>query len=473
MLGGSGRDLRRTVNLSEHGLFDTPYYIKFLRQFQEKLVKNMKINGNLAVDLSAAEQQLLFQHNPQTTSGWITLAKKDPTTKRFRQYHYQPEELALVLSEWMGEDVYYSQNTFYKPKRRIDTIRQLRSLYVDLDVYNLGLTPEWVLGKLEFETFGQGLPEPNMVIFSGRGLVLVWNIEPIPYHAMPLWRAVETYFVDQLKEVGADAKASDPARIFRLAGTINSKSNAMVQTEYRHDYRYDIHQIQDDYLPELSPKKLAVKKKGRHTKIVRMFNTYTLHLSRARDIARLVELRHGDVEGFRETILFLYRYWTCCFTDDPDKALEDTLSLNNEFIHPLPEKEVRSATKSAEKAWSAKSDAKANELAKALGYPGAGYNIPNAKIIEWLDITPEEQQHLSSIIGAVEKRRRNRLQKEKWRRSQGMRPMEEYNQDRKQQVLSKADQLKRLILENPRWTNAQLAEAMNTTVRSVQRWKKH
>ena len=433
----------------------------------------MKNSSNLAIRLDAAEQQLLFHHNPRNTSGWITLAKKDPDTKRFRQYHYKPEELASVLSEWMGEDVYYSQNTFYKPQRRIDTIRQLRSIYVDLDVYNLNLTPEWVLGKLEFETFGQALPEPNMVIFSGRGLVLIWNIEPIPYKAMPLWRAVETFFVEQLKEVGADTKATDPARIFRLAGTINSKNQAIVETEYRHAYRYDIHQLQYDYLPELSPKKLAVKKKGRKTKIVRMFNTYTLHLSRARDIAKLVELRQGDVEGFRETILFLYRYWICCFTDDPDRALEDTLSLNSEFLNPLPEKEVRSATKSAEKAWGAKSDAKANELAKALGYPGAGYNMPNAKIIEWLDITPQEQEHLSSIIGAAEKRRRNRLQKEQWRRSQGMRPMEEYNQERKQQVLSQAEQLKILMQENPSWTNKQLAEAMNTTVRSVQRWKKH
>lgn len=433
----------------------------------------MKNSGNLAVRIDAAEQQLLFHHNPQNTSGWITLAKKDPDTKRFRQYHYQPEELASALTDWMGEDVYYSQNTFYKPQRRIDNIRQLRSLYVDLDVYNLGLSPEWVLGKLEFEYFGQSIPEPNMIIFSGRGLVLIWYIEPIPYKAMPLWRAVETFFVEQLKEVGADNKATDPARIFRLAGTINSKSRSIVKTEYRHDHRYDIHQLQFDYLPELSPKKLAVKKKGRKTKVIRMFNTYTLHLSRARDIAKLVELRQGAVEGFRETILFLYRYWTCCFTDDPDRALDDTLSLNSEFLHPLPEREVINATKSAQKAWEAKSDVKANEIAKSLGYPGAGYNMPNSKIIEWLDISPEEQEHLSSIIGAVEKRRRNRLQKEKWRRSIGMRPMKEYNQERKQQVLSQAEQLKILIKENPSWTNKQLAEAMNTTVRSVQRWKKH
>lgn len=433
----------------------------------------MKNYGNLAERIDAAERQLLFQHHPTNTDGWITLAKKDPQTKRFRQYHYKPEELASSLSEWMGEDVYYSQNSFFKPQRRIDNIRQLRSLYVDLDVYNLGLSPEWVLAKLEYEFFGQVIPEPNMVIFSGRGLVLIWNIEPIPYMAMPLWRAVENYLTEQLKDVGADSKATDPARIFRLAGTVNSKNKAVVRAEYRHTYRYDIHDLQFDYLPELSPKKLAAKKKGRKTKIVRMFNTYTLHLSRARDIAKLVELRQGDVEGYRETICFLYRYFICCFTDDPDRALDDTLDLNSEFIHPLPRREVINATKCAQKAWEAKSNAKANELAKAMGYPGAGYNLKSSKIIEWLDISPEEQKEMSSIIGSGEKRRRNLRLKEQQRRDQGMRPMEEYNQDRKQKVLSNAEQLKRLMTENPSWTNAQLADAMNTTVRSVQRWKKH
>lgn len=435
-------------------------------------MKYMKNNGNLAVNLQAAEKQLLFQHDPKSTNGWITLAKKDPNTKRFFQYHYQPEELASSLSEWTGEDVYFSQNTFFKPQRRIDNIRQLRSLYVDLDVYTQGLTPEWVLGKLELEFFGQTIPDPNIVLFSGRGLVLIWTIDPVPYMAMPLWKAVESYLCDTLKELGADAKATDPARIFRLAGSINSKNHATVKAEYRHDYRYDIHDLQYEYLPELSPKAQAVKKPGPKPKVLRLFNTYTLHLSRAKDLAKLVELRHGNMEGYRETTCFLYRYWTCCVTSDPARALEDTLNLNSEFTAPLKEKEVINATKCAQKAWEARSNDQANELAKAQGYPGAGYNLKNSKLIEWLDITPEEQTHMTTIIGAQEKRKRNLLLKEQQRRAKGIRPMEEYNQERKQKVESKAQTLRRLMKKHPAWTNAQLAEAMKTTVRTIQRLKK-
>lgn len=427
----------------------------------------MKNNGNLAVNLEAAEKQLLFQHNPQTTKGWITLAKKDPHTKRFFQYHYQPEELASSLSEWTGEDVYFSQNTFFKPQRRIDNIRQLRSLYVDLDVYTKGLEPEWVLGKLEHEYFGQTIPEPNLVVFSGRGLVLIWTIDPIPYMAMPLWRAVENYLVDQMKELGADIKATDPARIFRLAGSINSKNKALVKAEYRHAYRYDIHDLQYDYLPELSPKAQDPKKRGPKPKVLRMFNTYTLHLSRARDIAKLVELRQGDMEGYRETTCFLYRYWTCCLSNDPARALDDTLDLNSEFIKPLPQKEVINATKCAQKAWEAKSNEKANELAKAMGYPGAGYNLKNSKIIEWLDITPEEQTHMSTIIGSQEKRRRNTAAKMESRRAQGVQPREVYLSEAEQ----KRNIIRKAIKENPTMSIRALAQLTGQSRSAVQRVK--
>lgn len=425
---------------------------------------------------SSAERQILFQHNPQTTDGWITLARKDSQIKRFHQYHYRPEELASHLAQWTGEDVYYSQNSFYKPQRRIDNIRQLRSLYVDLDVYNLGISPEWALGKLEHEFFRQSIPEPNMVIFSGRGLVLVWNIDPVPYMAMPLWRALETRFLEILKELGADPKASDPARIFRLAGTVNSKNKAIVTTEYRHDYRYDIHDLQFDYLPELleaeREKEKEKKKKGRKSKVVRMFNTYTLHLARARDVAKLVELRHGNVTNYREFICFLFRYFTCCYTSDPDQALDETLDLNSEFSEPLSEREVKTATKNAEKAWSAKSDTKANEIARSMGYPGAGYYLTNRKIIEWLDISPEEQKEMSTIIGADEKRRRNRLAKEKSRRAQGVRPMEEYNQERRKVVETKTQTLQRLIANNPSWSNVKLAKEMGVSEGYIRKLKK-
>jgi hypothetical protein len=134
-----------------------------------------------------------------------------------------------------------------------------------------------------------------------------------------------------------------------------------------------------------------------------------LHYARILDLTKLVELRDYDVYGQRELICFLYRYWLCCFLDDPDEALGSTLELNSQFKNPLRKREVEKATKSAQKAWEARSDKQANEEAIKRGYPGAGYNIKNTKLIDWLDITDDEQRHLKTIIDGAEKRRRRLL----------------------------------------------------------------
>lgn len=406
-------------------------------------------------NLAIARHHAWFHH--YDADGFITIAKKDKVSGTFKQYHYNsPEQLAENLSEWIGDDVFFSQNTFYKPARRIENIRQLRSLYIDLDFYLFNYEPSWVIGKLEHEFFGQSIPEPNIIIFSGQGIVLIWLIEPVPYKALPLWQAVQKYMLKELESLGGDPKAVDAARIFRIAGSRNTKNGAYVRTEYRHDYRYDLHQIQQDYLPELKPKKKQ-QTKGRKKKIVQLFNIYSLHFARIRDIHKLIELRNGHMPHMRETTCFLYRYWMCCYLEDTEEALRATLELNDEFDRPLTPREVERATRSAEKAWEARSNKEADKIAKEKGYPGAGYNISNAKLIEWLDISQEEMEHLSTIINPKEKRRRDLTAKEKARRLAGIRPMEEYNMERKQQVDEKAEIIKKAIAENPGISTKKLA----------------
>ena len=73
----------------------------------------------------------------------------------------------------------------------------------------------------------------------------------------------------------------------------------------------------------------------------------------------------------------------------------------------------------AEKAYHVRNKAEANWIAREQGYPGAGYNVGNAKLIEWLDITEDEQVRMQTIIGRNEKRKRNRRQAETYRRHKG------------------------------------------------------
>lgn len=368
----------------------------------------------------AVEHIEMHHHN---ADGWITLAKKDGS--KYIQHHYRMNEMREKLKEWLGEDVYFSQNTFHKPQRRIENIRQLRALYVDVDHYLLNFSPDWVIGKMELELFGQKVPEPNLIIHSGRGFVVIWLHEPVPHMALPLWQAIENHFSAQFSLLGGDTKATDAARIFRVAGSTSSKSGDEVTVQYRHNHRYVLRQLQYDYLPELQPQP-TIKKRGKPGKVLYNYNASYLHFARVQDLIKLVALRKYDVYGYRETICFLYRYWTCCFLNDETEALRQTLELNSEFKEPLLEREVVRATKSAETAWQAKSNKTADRIAKERGYPGAGYNLSNKKIISWLDITPEEQKHFSTIIDKRTKYDRKNAKREKQRRDAGIMTRDTY-----------------------------------------------
>lgn len=424
-------------------------------------------------DVEKAKRHVLFTHDG-TADGFITIAKKTQNG-RFQQYHYKPEQLAEHLSKWLGEDVFFSQNTFYKPLRRIETIRQLRTLYIDLDCYNLDFPADWVLGKLELESFNEELPEPNLVIFSGRGLVLIWLIDPVPYKALPLWQAVQNYFLDKLSDLGADSKSIDAPRIFRMAGSVNTKNGAQVDVEYRHDYRYTLRDIQDEYLPELKPYVHPERKakRGRPPKVAQLFNIYRLHCTRLKDLVTLVRLRDGAVANYREIILFLYRYWSCCVLKDKEEALKHTLDFNEEFAKPLSEREVITATRSAEKAWDAKNNEEANTIAKLKGFPGAGYNISNEKLIKWLDITEEEQRELDTIIGTHEYNRRKRIRDRQYKREKrGSVTRNKYIATEKEKTEDKLFLLEQAMKKYPNAKGKELAKLLSVTPARISQLKR-
>lgn len=375
-----------------------------------------------AVSEQAALEHILRHH--AGADGWITLSRREGEV--YKQYHYRVDDLPAVLAEWLGEDVYFSQNTFYRPSRKIEYIRQLRALYVDVDCYLLNFDPEWVIGSMETGLFRTKVPEPNLIIHSGRGLGVVWLLEPVPAKALPLWQAVENYLVKQMKQFGGDAKASDAARILRVAGSVNSKVSEPVLVQYRHDYRHQLRDIERDYLPELSPAKTRTDGRTDARTHRKMYRVHSLHYARLMDLVRLCEAREWHMDGYREITLFLYRYWSCCYLADPDDALRGVLELNEQFTNPLPRKEVITATRSAEKAWEARNDEEANRVAQAKGYPGAGYNVSNNKLIEWLEITDDEQRQLETLISRQVKYERNNQRREKARREGGSVPRAEY-----------------------------------------------
>ena len=248
----------------------------------------------------------------------------------------------------------------------------------------------------------------------------------MPSNALPLWKAVQEYLYNQLKEFGADRQALDATRVLRVPGSINSKSKTVVSIIDEYDYIYDLREIQKEYLPELKPKE---KKKGRPKKVNYVYRERSLYFARIQDITKLCELREYDLRGHREIILFLYRYYLCSFTEDVQKALEDVLELNSMFIYPLKEKEVIRATRSAEKCYLDNNKE---------------YRYKNDTLIELLEITEDEEIQMSTIISKTEyKRRNNEYNKKKYKEKLKV----EGKLSKKEEVKVRREKIKDLLAE--------------------------
>ena len=326
------------------------------------------------------------------SKGWITKAKI--CNKEYKQWHYKYKDLIeLKFDEY---NVYITLNTFYKTYRRIECIKELNALFIDLDTYKTGFTKEQILINLNENHFKQSMPIPNFIIDSGRGLYLIWLIKKVPSMALPLWKAVEEYFYKTLKEFGADRQALDATRILRVPGSFNSKTHTEVKIIDNYDYLYELREIQNEYMPELSEK--APVRRGRPKKVKYIYRERSLYYARLQDITKLCEIRKYDLKGHRELILFLYRYYVCYFTDDIKKALDDTLWLNSMFKQPLREKEVISTTKSAEMVFKDQNK---------------DYKYKNETLINLLEITDEEQKEMKTIISKDEYKRRENVRRKK------------------------------------------------------------
>ena len=324
------------------------------------------------------------------SKGWITRAE---INCGYKQWHYRYKE--LLEQDFNQENVYISINTFYSTFRRLEYLKELKAQFIDLDIYKTGFTKAQIIMHLETDYFNKSIPRPNLIIDSGRGLYLIWLLNSVPSKALPLWKAVEEYLYSVLKPFGADRQALDPTRVLRVPGSINSKSKTTVSIIDEYDYIYDLREIQNEYLPELKPKE---KKKGRPSKTVFIHRERSLYFARIQDITKLCELREYDLKGYRELILFLYRYYLCYFLEDTKKALEDVLELNREFIYPLSENEVIRATRSAEKVYLSKDK---------------DYKYKNETLIELLAITELEETNMTTIISDKEYKRRKNIRNKK------------------------------------------------------------
>ncbi|MCD3218140.1 DNA-binding response regulator, partial [Clostridium botulinum C] len=181
-----------------------------LNDYITDVLTNLK-NENIEVTADGTAVTMAQSHIDilhKEDDGFITVAVKKENS--WYQYHYKGEELRENIGKLLSIDdlnLYISPNSFYKPFRRIENVRKLNSLYIDMDYYNMerfkNLTPDEIIYLLDKDYFKKRVPEASFIVITGRGIAIYWLIEPVPHLVLPLWNAVQKFLLNELEEVGA------------------------------------------------------------------------------------------------------------------------------------------------------------------------------------------------------------------------------------------------------------------------------
>lgn len=380
----------------------------------------------------------------------ISLMKKmyDKNKEEYIDRYSIPIKHINRLKGLIGDtDVYLSINSHYcLGSHSGATIGRLNALYVDLDYKKLeefkDLRPEQMLSLVTEEV---NIPLPTICKSTGNGLMLEWRLHDTKASkkAINMWSNIEKQLVLRLKEYGADQSVTDIARVTRIVGTVNSKGGNIVTitnclsnnitNNWSNLQKYELSDFTECI--ELFPlhketkksKKLKTTKTTRKNNIPKQYKSkdskvkmpstksiLELYIKRADDIEQLAQLRkHWTKDGWRELLFFLYALNLMYQGVTAEIAFRRMENLNNILAIPLDLKEIEYAFKS-----SADSSNKYFDLQEKYDgkqslidyFKNTGvYMYSNAKIIEELGITEEEQKHMATLIGDTEKKVRKKI----------------------------------------------------------------
>lgn len=346
-------------------------------------------------------------------------------------------------------DIFYSPNTFKSKKRTKDNVLQLRMLWQDLDNVE---DVEATIKAIDKLVADKKIPKYHKIINSGRGLHIKWIIRDYAGTKKNIraWESLQRYLYKQLKGLGADRNALDVARVLRVVGSINSKSDTIVKELVNNNLLcYDLWELYDKFIYKSKEHK-TINKDIKNKSKVRLFTSnYNLNKSRLMDLEKLLELRNNEIYGTRNKFLMLYgTYYLLCGASS-EATEQRLLELNNIIIS-------KKRTSKSEIKTIIRNGLKRLDIDKAP--------LPkNKTIIEMLQVTSEEQRALKTIIDKdIKDNRRNERKRENRRNEEGL-----TNREKKKQDLIKNVQK----LKNEGLNNTEIAEKLNISVRQVQRYK--
>lgn len=350
-------------------------------------------------------------------------------------------EAERLLQQDNRTDLYVSQAAFWK-WRSIAQLTAIGACYADLDYHNVARwrakAPRDVAGAVLGVLEEAMVPHPSYVLSTGRGLVCVWLTELLPRAVLPRWNAVQKRLGTILEPFGADKRALDAARVFRLAGSQNSSADRDRRTvgmiwchgSPEAPTRHDFGTLADEVLPATHAELISLRSERAKRKAEGKDSTRpVVHLSGATywesvlsDLQRLRAHRcpEGSLpEGQRDSWLFIAGV-AISWISPPEVLGREIMSLAREAAGWC-DNETKSRMSAVIKR--AKQAADGQKLKFGEREVDCRYRMRAGTIIEWLGIDPTEQRAagLRALVDDRDRKRELSVERmEKSRREKGV-----------------------------------------------------
>lgn len=338
-------------------------------------------------NIGAITKLLFGADNKTTEDGVVHMVARTPTGQMRTIARMTPADLAawLETSFYLAPDAdYYITKALYKSEknRRTTNVKafsfvavELDAHFADFDAVELKRRAEGLVDVVRNGPVADGLlPDPNLAIYSGRGVHLVWRIDTLGGTEIDTVRAAARKFGQIIEREVAyhpyfsaftldSGYANNPTGLMRMPGTINSNTQTAVTCDFFHAFRVNLKTEEETEIPTIQPSTAI------DTGLADDESTKRTGRARMRALKNLVAIRGAACLGNRDVMTLIYYCAAIMagYTLDQCDAL--ALNFNRCLTSPRAKKEVLTSLSTAKK---------------------AKYKFSDKRIIELLEITDQE-----------------------------------------------------------------------------------
>lgn len=368
------------------------------------------------------------------------------------------EQLNIYRAGNLDWNNYLSVSTFKRNSRRCESnVKEVKRLYVDMDAHEnpINYDEAKVLANYMLDNWfdEEELPEPNYIVFSGRGLQILFTLNGCDN--VPEWKQYQSallnicqkllenlknYSLSEASDVAVEHNVSiddlkDAARVMRMPDTVNLKQNVEAKLLYENEeHEYTLNELNttftafsNDNLVTIEEKKSKktkkTQKKTKSEPTERNVDMSNIDMDdkqivdpnflkiientikpRLFDLETLIRVRNeaGIDDGYRNNLIAIYipTLVSCGYKND--YVVKEAHRINSLFNKPLKQAEVNDWLNSC------LTKKEVVNLGGEKSVMRVYYRFYTNTIIEKLQITKEEQESMKVLCDEALKKKRSR-----------------------------------------------------------------